>query len=192
MFQKLFSKLNPEVRARALHMALRILVSGKKHATWIGLYEFEHRDKDGKLIDKWVVENALADEGEQNMLDAYLRGQNAPTTFYLGLYNDTPLETDTMADLVGEPTGNGYARQEVERSAVGWPTLALDSGDYMATSKQVTFSATGGSWGPVTYMVLTTTASGTAGKLIAYVALSQSRTLQSSETLGCKIKVKQQ
>lgn len=185
MFESLFSK-------RAWKMALRALLSGKKHATWIGFYEIECRDKDGNLLWSEVLQNALADEGEQSMLDGYLRAQNLPTTFYLGLYNDTPLETDTMADLVGEPTENGYARQEIERSAVGWPTLALDSGDYMATSKQVTFSATGGSWGPVTYMVLTTTASGTAGKLIAFVALSQSRTLQNTETLGCKIKIKQQ
>lgn len=185
MFEGLFSK-------RALRMALRMLISGKKHPTWVGIYEFEHRDKDGNLIDKWVVENALADEGEGNMLDAYLRGQNAPTTFYLALYNDTPVETDTLADLTGEPSTYGYARQEIERSAVGWPTLALDSGDYMATSKQVTFSASGGSWGPVTYMVLCDVASGTSGKLIAYVALSQSRTLQAGETLGCKIKIKLQ
>jgi hypothetical protein len=163
----------------------------KKHPHWIGVYEFEHRDKDGNLIDRWVVENALADEGEQNMLDAYLRGQNAPTTFYLALFNDTPLETDTLADLVGEPSTNGYARQEITRDTTGWPTLALDAGDFMATSKQVTFSATGGSWGPVTYMVLTTVASGTAGKHLAFVPLSGPRTLQASETLGCKIKVKQ-
>lgn len=192
MFKRLFSRLDPETRARALQMALRILISGKKHPMWVGIYEFEHRDKDGELIEKWVVENALADEGEGNMLDTYLRATSSPTTFYLALYNDTPVEADTMADLTGEPSGNGYARQEIERNSTGWPTLALDSGDFMATSKQVTFSASGGSWGPVTYMVLTTTASGTAGLLLAYVALSQSRTLQNGETLGCKIKIKLQ
>jgi hypothetical protein len=185
MFEGLFSK-------RSLKMALRILLYGKKHPHWIGVYEFEHRDKDGNLIDKWTVENALADEGEENMLDAYLRAQNVPTTFYMALYNDTPVETDTLADLTGEPSTNGYARQEIERSTVGWPALALDSGDYMATSKQVTFSASGGSWGPVTYMVLCDVASGTSGKLISYVALSQSRTLQDSEALGCKMKIKLQ
>ena len=126
------------------------------------------------------------------MLDVFLRGATAPSSFYLALYNDTPVETDTLATLTGEPSANGYARCQIERSAVGWPTLALDSGDYMATSKQVTFSATGGSWGPVIYVVLTTAASGTSGLLLAYVAFSQSRSLQSGETLGCKIKIKLQ
>lgn len=164
----------------------------KKHPFWLGIWEIEHRDKDGNVIWSDVIENALADEGENNILDAYFRGQNAPSTFYLALFNDTPVETDTMADLQGEPSGNGYARQELERNTTGWPTLELDSGDYMVTSKQANFSASGGSWGPVTYMVLTTTASGTSGKLLAYVALSQSRTLQAGETLGCKIKIKLQ
>ncbi len=186
MFESLLSK-------RAWKMALRALFSGKKHAAWIGLYEIECRDKDGNLLWSEVPQNALADEGERSMLDGYLRAQNIPTTFYLGLFNDTPVETDTMADLTGEPAGTyGYARQEIERSVVGWPVFDMDLGDYMATSKQVMFSATGGPWGPVTYMVLTTTESGTAGKLIAYVALSQSRTLQDTETIGCIIKVKQQ
>jgi hypothetical protein len=159
----------------------------------IGLeFRFEHLDGDGNLLwsQDWTP-NALADEGEANILDVYFRNQNAPAQFYLRLYNTTPTETSTLSSLTGEPSGNGYAAQLVERSTVGWPTLALDAGDYQLTSKEVTFSASGGSWGPVTYCVLATTSDNT-GKLISFVALSQSRTLQAGESLKVTMKQKMQ
>lgn len=284
---------------------------GKKHPFWLGIWEFEHRDKDGNLIERWIKENALGDPGEQLMLDVFLRdsilskelapaladadwtgtdgwseadghlvkaagsgtgtetptgdfpvvagktykikmtvsalsgtigytiggtaGSNltqttfvdyvkagttgkiifsggasdtctitalsvkeldddadAPTEFYLGLVNDTPVETDQLSDITGEPSTNGYERQLLERNDVGWPTLALDSGDYMASSKQVTFGATGGAWGPVIYAILVDVKSGTSGVLIAFVALSATKTILENETFGCKIKIKLQ
>ena len=137
-----------------LMAATRQVLYGKKHPFWLGIYEWEHRDKNGKLIDKWTVENALADEGEENLLESYFRAENEPTTFYLALFNDTPEETDTLALLTGEPSTFGYERQEITRDSTGWSTLALDSGDYMITSAQVIFQAIGGGWGPVTYAVL--------------------------------------
>lgn len=162
----------------------------RKHRGWEGIFEFEHRDRNGNVIWRHVTRNALADQGEQNMLDDYLRNQNAPSSFYLALFNDTPTDTDTLADLTGEPSGNGYQRQQIERNTTGWPTLELHEGDYRATSKLVTFVAEGGSWGPVTHMILTNVASGTQGLLIAYAALSKSRTLDDGETLGCRIRIK--
>ena len=85
--------------------------------------------------------NALADEGEEDMLDVYFRAATAPTTFYVRLYNDTPAETDALSNLLNEASGNGYSAQEIERTSTGFPTLALDSGDYQLTSKAVTFTA---------------------------------------------------
>ena len=76
-------------------------------------------------------------------------------------------------------------------AGVGWPTLALDAGDYQATSKQLTFTASGGSIGPVTYAVIATTSDNT-GQLLAYAALSQSRTLASGESLTVTYRLKQQ
>ena len=163
----------------------------KKHK-WIGLMDFRHLDKDGNVIwEDLNRENFLADEGEYNILNLFLIGGTAPSTFHIRLYNDTPVETDAMVDLIGEPSGNGYPAGgiEVEHSATGWPTLALDSGDYQATSKTVTFTASGGSIGPVTYAVLAATISA-AEKHIASVALSQSRTLAAGESLQVTYKVK--
>lgn len=158
----------------------------------IGVFELVAFNAQGEEIWRDTAVNNLADEGEFMFLDVTLRNGTAATNFYLALYNDTPTETDTMATLTGEPSTNNYSRQLIERSATGWPTLALDSGDEMATSSVETFSASGGSWGPVTYVCLVTTISGTAGKLVSYAALSQSRTLASGESLQVTYKVKLQ
>jgi hypothetical protein len=162
-----------------------------KGATWIGVFELVAHDAAGHELWRETIHNALADEGEEAFLDVFLRGATAPATFYLRLYNDTPAETDGLADLTGEPSGNGYAAEELARSAVGWPTLALDSGDYQATSATVTYTASGGSIGPVTYCVLATTSDNT-GLLVSYAALSQSRTLADGESLDVTYRIKLQ
>lgn len=157
----------------------------------IGVFELAALDASGTVLWTETAHNALADEGEQMFLDVALRGGTAPTQFYLRLVNDTVAETDTLAALVGEPATAGYAAQLVERSNVGWPTLALDSGDYQAVSKTVTFSASGGSWGPVNTCILATTSDNT-GLLVSFAALSTSRTLADGESLQVTYRVKQQ
>lgn len=152
---------------------------------WTGFFRLKHYDKTGSLLweqDERDGHNSLADLGEENILDAYFRGGTAPASFEIGLFNDTPVDTDDISDLTGEPSTNGYARQALARNSTDFPTLVLDSGDYQVTSKEVTFSASGGSWGPVTYACLIYV-NGATKKLIAYEALSQSRTLADGETL---------
>jgi hypothetical protein len=157
---------------------------------WIGTLDFRHFDGEGNLLyEELGVENALLDEGEQMVLDVFLRGATAVSSFYLGLCNSTPGETDTLNTLSNEASGNGYARIAIEHSNVGWPTLALDSGDFMATSKTVSFLATSNSIGPVTSAFLCTSSDNT-GKLIATAALSTTRTLANTDTLQVTYRVK--
>lgn len=153
--------------------------------------KFAHRDRSGNIIweTAWI-ENSLADEGEQDILDIIYRASTAPTTFYTRLYNDTPVDTDTLALLTGEASGNGYGALTWNRNSTDFPTLALDAGDYQVSSVTKQYSASGGSWGPVTYMVLATVATGTAGKIYNYFALSQSRTLADGEKLDVSMKMK--
>jgi len=116
----------------------------------------EHLDRDGKVIwsDKGV--NSLALDGENFHLTDLYRGQTSQVErFYIALVNYTPTKTSVMNDLTGEPNGLGYERQLIERDATGFPTLALDAGDYQITSKTVTFTASGGNWSTVTYAILT-------------------------------------
>lgn len=164
-------------------------IIGKRQ--WVGEWKFTHLNIDGSIKDQWCQFNALADEGEQQILDTYFRDATEPTSFYIRLVNDTPVETDTIADLTGEPSGNGYSAQALARNNTDFPTLALSSGDYQVTSKTVTFTASGGSIGAVTYGILTTSTD-SSGKLIAYVALSGSRTLASGESLQVTFSIKLQ
>jgi hypothetical protein len=158
----------------------------------IGSMDFHCYDKDGNL--KWEDlnrSNSLADEGEYMFLNIVLQAGTVPTNYFLRLFNSTPVDTNTLASLTGEPAGTGYVAQTVERSWTGWPTLDLDSGDYQATSSTETFVASGGSWGPVSYCVLATSTD-SSGKLVSYVALSTPRTLASGESLQVTYKLKLQ
>lgn len=156
---------------------------------WIGEWTFKHFDKYGNLISEDIVLNNLADEGEEAMLDVFFRNGTSYATFYIRLFNDTPVDTDGLSDLINEASGNGYAAQSLSRNDTDFPTLALDSGDFQVESLEQTFSASGGSWGPVTYAVLATS-SDNSGKLIAYVALASSRTLQDGDSLKVTFKIK--
>lgn len=150
-------------------------------------------DKDGKL--KWIEEgkNNITTEGEEAMLEVFFRNNStyAPTQFYIRLCNDTLTATDTLTTILNEPSSAGYAAQLVERSSVGFPTKELNDGAYRIVSKDVTFTASGGSIGPVTTAYLATTSDNT-GKLICYKALSVTRTISDGDSgvISMKIKTK--
>lgn len=173
-----------------------------------GLYTVECRDQDGNL--RWAeeVQNALYDEGEFALLDIALRGGTAPASWHIGLFASTltaaPVETSTLAalksptnyelDNTAEP---GYsARQTVNRDATanGWPTLALDGGDFRATAKTVSWTASANWTKTVRWIFLTTvgTVSDTTGKLISVAQLSADRTLLNGDTLNVTYSLKLQ
>lgn len=177
-------------------MLTLLIAAMPAHAGWKGIFEFKHYDAAGNLIWFEEKENNLADEGEYAFLDVVLRAGTAPIQFYVRLSDSTTpcsiAETDTLTlASAGEPTINGYAAQLIERTTVGWPTLALDTGDYRASSTTETFTASGGSWGPV-YCAFLATTSDNLGKLISYVALSTGRTLAAGESLQVTYRVKLQ
>lgn len=133
------------------------------------------------LADQPWTDNALADEGEQQILDVYLRGASPPASLYVGLVAGSPTDTTTLATMT-EVTGTGYARIAIARNTTDWPTLALNSGDFMATSLAKVFTA-GGTWTGATNAILTDASSGTAGKFISYAPLAATRTLVNGDTL---------
>ena len=153
-----------------------------------GIYKGSALDLEVVRNQDWLL-NALADEGEKDILDVYFDDVAVRTNLYGRLYNDTPIETDTLALLTGEVTGTGYAAVDFARGT-DWGDPTLDSGDMMTTSTTKTYTGGAGGWSAATYIVLATVSSGTAGLLIAYNALSATRTLAEGDTLDVSFTVK--
>lgn len=152
----------------------------------VGWMRVRQTDAAGNLVWSGVAFNALANEGESSILDTYFRGAAAPSGYFLRLYNTTPGLTSTLSTLsASEPAVvNGYnpANQGLARNTTDWPSLALVSSHYEVTSKSITITATGGTIGPVTYAAIATSSDNT-GKLVAYAALSGTRTLNAGDSL---------
>lgn len=148
---------------------------------------------DGSIASEgpWV-ENLLADEGEQSILNVYFLEAANPTK-YLCLLQGTPGETTTMATMTESPAPgvNGYARQQIVNT--DWGAPSLDSGDYMTTAAAKTFGpASGSNWTSLTYVGLVTTSSSTAGKFIAAVALSGTTTVAVGQSFLYTLSMKAQ
>lgn len=153
----------------------------------------KHVSVTGEVLFEDRGPNIFHDEGEEWLLDvAFTEVLTPPTDFYLGcddrdgVDNAAPAEADTLASLVGEPDGtNGYSRQAVTSNDTDW-TVDQPSGDYRATSKTVTFTASGGPIGPLTTLFLATSSDNT-GRLLCTRALSQERNLADGESLECSM-----
>lgn len=157
-----------------------------------GIWELVCRRADGSIKWQGPIRNTLAQEGQQHILDVYLRGATGATTFYLGATDSTSpssvAKDDSLADVVGygEPSGGGYSRQEIEHSSTGWPSLSIPTGetDYQAISKVVTIQASGGDIGPFYTLFLTDAVSGTTGKHLAFAAITNQDFLDGGATLN--------
>jgi hypothetical protein len=104
----------------------------------------------------------LCDQGENDLLNIYLKNATQNANLYLGLYtspNYEPGEAAILSDLV-EPSGGNYAR--IQLTPAGWTLVGA-----VAEQAVKTFSATGAAWGNVYGYFITNVASGTSGKLIA-------------------------
>jgi hypothetical protein len=145
----------------------------------------------GEVIWEDVGYNSLTQQGEEAILETFFRAGAAftPTEFYVRLCNYSPLVTDTLSTLSGEPNSFGYAGQLLERSTIGFPTKTLTGdGNYRLITKVITFTASGGNIGPVTNAFLATTASNT-GKLLAFRSLSMQRTILDGDSMTIQFQI---
>lgn len=140
-----------------------------------------------------IIPNRVVDTGEQSFLQMIFQGSIADVAlggnFYIGLCEEVPDDTDTLATITTEPTSaGGYAREAVTRDAIGWPTVQLINTDYMIESKTVTFTATGADFSrAINRLFLCNILSGTGGKLFAYSGpLANSITLLDGASLPLK------
>ena len=93
--------------------------------------------------DGLVIPNNVTQAGAQMILAAALTNQDVE--FWAGLVYGSPDPALTIQDLV-EPTigTNGYARIQVARSSVGWPTSGTLNGQPWFETDWLTWAATGG------------------------------------------------
>jgi hypothetical protein len=158
----------------------------KKHEWYDCMWKVEHI-RDGKVIFSQYKHNDLTNSGERSILNAYFRNTEVPTTFYVRLCRNFIGITDTLASVV-ETSGSGYEAQQVERSAVGFPSIELDGADYRLVSKTISFSATG-TWTPSNYMFLSTS-SDNSGVLIASAGLENELNMVNGDIFRITFKLK--
>lgn len=123
------------------------------------------------------VQNAVADEGEQSVLNVWLKATTNPSKYLALLNQASPGETTTMGTMTesNTPTANGYNRQVILTS--DWSTPALTGGDYKTTAAEMTFGPASGSSWTLTHAILVTALTGTSGLFLLFIALSASTTI---------------
>ena len=163
----------------------------RKHNWFKAIWTLEERDKNGNLVCSEKIRNHLADEGEYSFLQTYFQGVDIPSTFYLRLCEGNLTESSTLATVSGEPSGNGYESKSLSVGITDFPTLAQVSGDWTISSKQVVYTASGGSIGPFDTAYLATTSDDT-GKLVCYFSLARERTLSDGATFTLSTKITMQ
>ena len=115
----------------------------------------------------------FSDYWENKILDhIFGKGSYTPPTIYVGLSTADPTEDGSG---LAEPSGNGYAREQT--SASDWNAASNGSLD---NAGNITFAQASGNWGTITHFVLFDAA--TAGNMLAYGILSQSKSISESDT----------
>ena len=156
---------------------------------WHGILKIDefliHNQKNEIVYKEENIYNILHQEGELLILNTMFLQSTPLSSFYIGLDNRTTLGFEnTLSDINGEPSSNGYARQKILSSEF---TISLTSGsNYQVTGPIVNFVATLGSWGPVQNLFLTTVSNGTGGILISSARLSESVTLNPPDIVSMK------
>lgn len=150
------------------------------------------RDKYGNI--RWEeinIHNLLHDEGEESILKAiFSEAYTVPANYFIGLDDRVTIaEADSLTDLSGEPVVGSYARLAVASDAIDF-TVSIDSNDWQAATKTVTFTPSGANYPSVRNMFLCDVVSGTSGKLFASVALSQARVVLDGDSLDTSLTIK--
>jgi len=115
---------------------------------------------------------SFTDYWEDKILDhIFGKGNYTPPTIFVGLSTADPLDD---ASGLSEPDGNGYLR--VQTAASDWNVA---SSGFLDNANDITFAQSSGDWGTITHFALFDASTG--GNMLAHGALSQSRTIGSSE-----------
>ncbi len=151
--------------------------------------EIKHFDNNGKCIwEEHDIPNIWHTNGQQFILSVAFDTDGSfsvPTDYFVGLDNRTALDADdTLSDLAGEPSTNGYVRQPL--SSTDGFSVQLTGGAIKAVSGIANFVATAGEWGPVRNLFLSTSLTN-SGVLISSAALSGPRSVTAGGSLSVRV-----
>jgi len=156
---------------------------------WRGIMkvlELQHVRNNEVIWEDFDLYNMLHAEGQEMILSAVFAGGTIPSSYYMGLDNRASLAIgDNLAGLLAEPSANGYSRVTVS-SSTDFTIAAESSGNYKSQSVLLTFLASGGSWGPVKNLFMSSSLDNT-GKLISSVSLSEALTLTDGDIVNLRI-----
>lgn len=163
---------------------------------WSGILkilEVEQVRKGEIIWSKKNLYNTLHNGGEGYFLEVLFNNPNdgtlPPEYYYLGLDARTEISvSDTMVDIIDEPTANGYFRQPVSsrpNQPTGWSVTTNDAYT-KALCSIITFTAAGGEWGPVKNLFLTNQ-NDNDGILIASVALTDEAYLEDGDAINLRM-----
>lgn len=167
-----------------------------RHEFFKCIWYIRHFDRDGNLLWEDKIQNMLVDQGEKAIVDTFYRNQedtyfgSGTHLFYVGMYRGAVSESTILATVPGEPAGDGYARQSIERSTVGWPEISQDENkDWQVLSTEIYFEADGGDIGPVDGYFIGTS-DDNSGALIGIVAFKIERTIRDGERTTIQVQAK--
>lgn len=148
-----------------------------------GMYTVEHRDAEGRLLNRERFPNLVVTGGKNYLLDSFLSGSSYTATLYLGLVDGTSAPSfaaaDTMASHSGWSENVGYSNS-------ARPTVTFNSASGGAkASVSVVFNINAS--GTIAGCFLTTASgkSGTTGVLVSAGAFSAgNRLMQAGDTLS--------
>lgn len=108
----------------------------------------------------------ISDYAANNLLDLMFRNQafSAPST-YIALCTATVADDDTGSTIT-EPSGNGYAREQVNVNGGASPTWDLAAAGLVDNTHAIAFTTATGSWGTIVAVAIVDAL--TLGNLLAY------------------------
>jgi hypothetical protein len=107
-----------------------------------------------------------------------------PATVYMGLWTATLDDTSTGA-TAGEVSGGSYARVSITNNTTNWPNASGITA-LKQNGVAINFATPSAGWGTVTYWALVDSSSG-AGNILYFGALTNSKTINTSDTVSFAI-----